>query len=400
MNAREKIRTVGAEPGEAELLQAARDLVPVLRQRAEEISRTRHVSDEIYGLLADAGLTSLLRPAKYGGRELGAELVFSISRELAKGDGSVAWVYSVLASHDHFIGFYPEEIQDEYWASAKPRSASSYMPVGKAVPAQGGFRLSGRWGFSSGIENSGWVVVGAIVGMLPGAGPDLRFFLLPESDYAIDDDWHVLGLRGTGSKSVVIDDVFVPDARILGNEDIKNGTTPGASVHANPLYRTSAWPLFGFSILAPAVGLVQGAYDITLEQIRARAAKPDPQFEARKNAGFIKLAEVSAQIDAAALLYDRGLAETAQRINTGQPLPVELKARNRRDQTYGASLLRQAMATLMSMAGGSGMYEHNPIQRAFRDLQALSAHPGGNWEVAAIGYGAVLTGGHVLEPIF
>lgn len=384
------------------LLDAACGLVPTLRERGQKISETRHVPEEVMDLLSKAGLMQLLRPAKYGGAEVSPDVVFHIARELAKGDGSTAWVYAVTNSHDHFIGFFPKEVQDAYWSSETPLSASSYMPVGKAATAQGGFRLTGKWSFSSGIENSGWVVVGAIVGMLPGErpAPDLRFFLLPRSDYTVHDDWHVMGLRGTGSKTVVIEDVFVPDARILSNEDIKHGTTPGTKVHADPIYHASAWPLFGFCILAPAAGLVQGSYDIVLEQVRARAAKPDPGFEARKAAVFMKLAEVSAQIDAATLLFDRGMAETVRLMTSGQPLPVELKARNRRDQTFGTAMLRQAMATLLSMVGGSGMHENNHVQRAFRDLQALSAHPGGNWEVASIGYGSVLTGGQVLEPLF
>lgn len=384
------------------LVAAARGLIPTLRSRGEEISRTRRVPDDVFKLLADAGLMQLMRPAMYGGPEIGPDVLFQITRELAKGDGSTAWAYAVTNSHDHFVGFYPKQVQDAYWASAKPLSASSYMPVGKAAPTPGGFRLTGKWGFSSGIENSGWVVVGAIVGMLPGErpAPDLRFFLLPATDYKVHDDWHVMGLCGTGSKTVVIDDVFVPDERILSNEDVKNGNTPGAKVHAHPLYHASAWPLFGFCIIAPAVGLAQGAYDIVLEQVKARAAKPDPLFEARKAAGFMKLAEVSAQIDAAAMLYDRGLNDTVHLMSTGQLLTKELKARNRRDQTFGTGLLRQAMATLMSMSGGSALYENNHIQRAFRDLQALSAHPGGNWETTAIGYGSILCGGESLEPLF
>lgn len=384
------------------LLAAARGLIPTLRSRGQEISANRRVPDDVIGLLRDAGLMQLLRPAKYGGPEYSPDLIFHITRELAKGDGSTAWVYAVTNSHDHFIGFYPQEVQDAYWASANPLSASSYMPTGKAVPAEGGFRLSGKWSFSSGIENSGWVVVGAIVGMLPGErpAPDLRFFLLPQSDYKVHDDWHVMGLCGTGSKTVVIDDVFVPAARTLTNVDIKNGTTPGAKVHSHPLYHASAWPLFGFCITAPAIGLVQGAYDIVLEQVQARAAKPDAMFEARKTAGFMKLAEASALIDAATLLYDRGLGETSQLLMDGKPLPVELKARNRRDQTYGTSMLRQAMGILLGMTGGSGLYESNHVQRAFRDLQGVSAHPGGNWEVAAIGYGSILCGGDSLEPLF
>jgi len=387
---------------ERELVEKARQLVPTLRALGPEVAGARVVPDRVIGLLRDAGLMSLLRPHRYGGPAVGADTAFRIARELARGDGSVAWVYAVLSAHDHLIGLYPATVQDAYWASPVPRSSSSYMPTGRATPAPGGFRLDGRWSFSSGVDNAGWVVVGAIVGMLPCAppAPDLRFFLVPRSEIALDDDWHVLGLEGTGSKTLVFEQIFVPHERVLANEDIKAGTAPGATVHDDPLYRTSAWPLFGFCIVAPAVGLVQVAYDVVFEQIAARAKKSDPSFEARKASVFGKLAEVSAQVDAALLLYERGLTETSALIAAGLPLPIELKARNRRDQTYGTGLLRQAMSTLLGMSGGSGIYEHNHVQRAFRDLHALSAHPGGSWETASIDYGSVVLGGQPLEPLF
>lgn len=393
-----------ADPQQHELVERARALAPKLRTLGEEISRARRVPDSVIALLYEAELMSPMRPKKFGGRQLNPGILSYITRELARGDGSVAWVYSVTNTHDHFIGLYPDEVQAEYWSSKTPLSASSYAPVGKAVPAPGGFRVSGTWSFASGIENSGWVVVGAIVGMLPGdvPQPDLRFFLLPHTDYRIHDDWNVMGLAGTGSKSVVIEDVFVPDARVLKQQDISNGTTPGAAVHDDdPAYRASAWALFGPSIAAAAVGLVQGAYEVTLEGVKARAKNPDPMFEVRKTAGYAKLAEVSATIDAAALLFDRAVTDVMSRLTTGQPLSVEIKARARRDHAFSTTLLRPAMQTLLLMGGGMGIRESNHIQRAFRDLQALSVHVGVNWETTSIQYGSVaVTGGGIIEPLF
>ena len=139
--------------GEA-VVEAARKLIPVLRQQGAAISQARRIPQEIMEMLREARLTQLLRPARFGGREIGADVIFRVARELAKGDGSVAWVYSVTSTHDHLIGLFPLEVQEEYWSSSTPVSASSYMPSGKATPAQGGYTLSGKWWFCSRIENS------------------------------------------------------------------------------------------------------------------------------------------------------------------------------------------------------------------------------------------------------
>jgi 3-hydroxy-9,10-secoandrosta-1,3,5(10)-triene-9,17-dione monooxygenase len=137
------------------------------------------------------------------------------------------------------------------------------VPTGKAVPAAGGFRLSGKWSFCSGIDYCGWIVVGAVTGIIQGERPvpDLQLFMLKTADVEIIDDWQVMGLAGTGSKSISVNDLFVPKERVLRNLDVMNGETPGASLHANPLYRLSVWPLFGFSILAPTTGIRVQTFD-------------------------------------------------------------------------------------------------------------------------------------------
>ena len=343
----------------------------------------------------------LARPARYGGRDMGVDLIFRIAAVLAAGDASTAWVYSVTNSHDHLVGLYPKEVQDEYWASSRPLSASSYMPTGKAVSAPGGFRLSGRWPFCSGIDFCDWVTVGGIVGMIPGDRPipDLRFFMLKTSEITVVDDWNVMGLSGTGSKSVVLADHFVPDARALRNADVGNGTTPGATLHANPMYRVSIWPLFGFSILAPATGIARGAYEYVVGDIRekARGTAADLAFDARRLTTQIHLAKAAALIDTAELLFERALQDTFDLVRLEKPLPIELRVRNRRDQAYLAGLCREAIEILMRLSGGSGIREEGAVQRAFRDVYALCAHPGGNWDSAAASYGSVILGGSPTE---
>jgi alkylation response protein AidB-like acyl-CoA dehydrogenase len=230
--------------------------------------------------------------------------------------------------------------------------------------------------------------------------PDLQLFMLKTADLEIIDDWQVMGLAGTGSKSISVSDLFVPKERVLRNLDVMNGETPGASLHTNPLYRLSVWPLFGFSILAPATGIARGAFELVARESREKALAGDPAFEARRSTTQVHLAEAGALIDTAELLFERGLSETYRLVIENKPLPVELRVRNRRDQAYLAGLCRKAVDILMGLAGGRGIREEGAVQRAFRDLYAISAHPGGNWDAASASYGSVLLGGSPTEMFY
>ena len=386
-------------PDEQELLRRARGFAATLRSRNLEIARARRVPQNVMDELAELGLLQLARPARYGGPDVGMDTIFRAGRALATGDASVAWVYCVLNSHDHLIGLYPKSVQDEYWASEQPFCASSYIPSGTVSPAENGFKLSGKWSFCSGIDFCGWVVVGGIT-MSPGdhPTPELRLFMLEKSQITLLDDWHVMGLAGTGSKSIVVENAFVPDERALRNSDVMAGKTPGGSLHTNPLYRLSVWPLFGFSIIAPVTGIARGAFDYMVAQLRPKPDSPQVPFDARKHSIEMHLAEAGALIDAAELLYERGLQETSDRIRAEKDLPIELRVRNRRDQAYLTGMCRKALDILMSMSGGRGIREEAVVQQALRDLYAISAHPGGNWDAASASYGSVLLGGAPTEP--
>lgn len=387
-------------PDSADILRKARDLVPVLRARSNEINKARHVPREVMKLIEDAGLMQLGRPARYGGPDLGMDLVFNVARTLAEGDGSAAWVYAVGNSHDHLVGLYPEAVQDEYWLSEQPLCASSYQPQGKSVRVEGGYRLTGKWSFCSGIDHCGWIVVGSIA-MVPGADdapvPSLLLFLLKKSELELVDDWFMMGLAGTGSKSVVVDDLFVPDDRILNNADVMAGNTPGAALHGNLLYSTSIWLLFGFSILAPTTGIARGAYETMVAESREKALSGDPMFAGKKLQVQMRLAEAGVQIESCELLFKSSLAETADIVARGAPVTDELRTRNRRNQAHIARTCRQVMDILMQLAGGRGLKEDAPIQRATRDIFAISAHPGGNWDAASASFGSVMLGGKPTE---
>jgi alkylation response protein AidB-like acyl-CoA dehydrogenase len=382
-------------PTDAEqLVSRAQALVPTLRERAERIAQTRSMPEDVIRDLNDAGLRGLQRPRRFGGPEHPCDVLYRVGRELAKGDGSTAWVYLVTGATDVMIGLFPASVQEEYWTSSRPCGASSYMPTGKAVPVAGGFRLSGKWSYCSGIDQAGWVMLGGIVGMLDNPPrPDMRYFLVPDRDFTIVDDWHVMGLRGTGSKSIVVEDCFVPLERIITFDQI----VAGDPANENVTYRQSGWMIVSYCIAGPATGIAQTMFELILAEARGRSERHDPLFEARRPIIQSELAEAAALIDCSEMLYTRSLETAFAKVKTGVRLTDAERTRNRRDQAYSALLARKAGELLMAMAGGRGTSESHPVQRAFRDLYTIAVHPGANWDTPSLSYGSVLLGGRPTE---
>jgi len=385
----------------ADLIARARRMAEVVRERAEETNRLRRIPENTIQDLWDAGLWYLLRPRKYGGPEVRPSYMYDVARELGRGDGSAAWVFAIMSIHDLFMAYYPKEAQDEYF-DGRSLSASSFAPGGKGTPAKGGFRVSGKWGFCSGVDNANWMLLGVIVGMVSTAPPipDIRFMLFPKSDVQVIDDWHVLGLRGSGSKSVAVNDVFVPDHRIVSLADLSNGTSPGSHIHASPLYRVAAWSVFPFTISSGAAGVAQGAYDVFVDEMKVRETAYDHAPMSKKPGVAIRISEAGALIDAAGLLYNRSLHETMDRIYAGEDLSVEFRVRNRRDQAYSIQMARNAAELLFKAQGGKGLHDSNHVGRAFRDLEAIQAHIVGNWDMPALNFGTVVLGGQPTDLFF
>ncbi len=384
------------------LNQRAQKLAPTLRERAQATSDGRRVPAQTIGDLWDADLFNLLKPQKFGGPEVRVDVAFGVASELARGDGSAGWVWTVMGVHDLFMALFPEEAQHEYWATDRTLSASSFAPSGKIEPAPGGVKLSGKWSFCSGVDNAQWMILAAFAGMISTEPPipDIRYLLVPMSDIKVIDDWNVMGLRGTGSKSVVVDGAFVPAHRMVANDDLVNGKAPGGNIHASPLYRAPVWAVFPFCITSPAAGIARGAFDAYVEEMRARQSAFDHAPLSRKPNIQLRVAEAGALIDAAELLYRRSLTETIDIIMAGGTLSMELRLRNRRDQGYSVVMLKRAAELLLGAEGGKGLYDSGHVQRAFRDLHALAGHIVGGWDMPALNYGSVLLGGPPSDPFF
>jgi 3-hydroxy-9,10-secoandrosta-1,3,5(10)-triene-9,17-dione monooxygenase len=383
----------------AELVMRARLLVPVLRQRATETEKLRRLSDATVGDLQETELFRLFQPARYGGIEAPFRAFIDIGGTLGRGCGSTSWVFNNLVVHNWMLGYWPLRMQDEIW-QADPRAligSSFVFPAGRAEKAPGGYRLSGQWPFSSGIDASAWMMMAAPVAGSEGAAPEPRFFVLPRSDYTEIDNWHAMGLAGTGSKDVVADNVFVPEHRTLAAADGKGAAHPGSSVNPGALYKLPWYALFGFVNGATALGIAQGAVEEFTAAMRARAATATGRQLADLATMQIRVAEAATLVDGAETLMLKDCDEAMRIAEAGKLAGMEDKTRWRRDAAFAVRMSVKAIDMLFAGAGGAAIVETHPLQRALRDAHAAQGHIGLNWDANGTMFGRVALG---LDPDF
>jgi 3-hydroxy-9,10-secoandrosta-1,3,5(10)-triene-9,17-dione monooxygenase len=377
-----------------EALARARILVPRLKERARLADELRRCPDESIGELHAAGLMRVLQPRRVGGSELPWVVLIDLGSELARGCGSTAWNWANYAVHHWMLAFWSLACQEEIWGAdpAALIASSMVFPAGKAVRVAGGFRLSGRWPFSSGVDPAAWNMLGGIVKDGSEAA-EHRMFLLPRDDYAIIDNWRVLGLRGTGSKDVAAEDVFVPEHRTVSVEATKGGANhPGAAVNPAPLFRIPIFATFPYMLTGIALGIAQGAYESFIDGLRGRVARYSGKNLADMTAVQLRLAEAAACIDTARRVM-RDYCVTAQTLADRDEVPDLLaKATWRRDGAFSAGLCERAVDVLFKAGGGGALFDDHPLQRAFRDVHAATAHISMIWEPQATTFGRVALG--------
>jgi 3-hydroxy-9,10-secoandrosta-1,3,5(10)-triene-9,17-dione monooxygenase len=381
-------------PSFEELRQRAEALVPVLRERAAKTEALRRLPDETLADLHRSGLFRMLQPARVGGSELPYTALVELAAIIGRGCGSTGWVLNNLASHHWMLAYWPKAAQDEIWGPSPDTLIGSafIFPGGRARKVKDGYRLSGRWPFSSGVDPSAWnMIAGVVPDEQTGAG-EYRVFLVPASDYSVVDTWYVSGLAGTGSKDVVVTDALVPEHRTLSVEAGKGGPHPGSAVNPGALFRLPWFALFGFVIASVSLGIAKGA----IEQFVAATRSKLGTYTGRSLADFstmqVHVAEAAALADAAEAVMLRDCAEAMRFAEASKVPPMEDKVRWRRDGAYAALLCSKAVDIIFAAAGGGAIYETNPLQRAFRDIHAANGHFGVNWDANAINYGRVALG--------
>jgi 3-hydroxy-9,10-secoandrosta-1,3,5(10)-triene-9,17-dione monooxygenase len=378
-------RAGATPPSFDELRRRAEALVPVLRERSAKTEALRRLPDETIADLHRSGLFRMMQPRRWGGSELPPSAFVELGAIIGNGCGSTAWVLNNLASHHWMLAYWPPETQEEVWGP------SPETLIGSAFIFPG-YRLSGRWPFSSGVDPSGWNMIAGVAPDERTGASDYRVFLLPASDYSTVDTWYVSGLAGTGSKDVVVSDAFVPEHRTVSAEVGKGGPHPGSAVNPGPVFRLPWFALFGFVIAGPSLGIAKGALEQNVAGTRTKLGT----YTGRSLADFstlqVHVAEAGALIDAAQAVMLRDCAEAMDYAEASQVPPMEDKVRWRRDAAYGARLCGEAVDIIFTAAGGGAIYENNPLQRAWRDIHAANGHYAVNWDANGITYGRVALG--------
>ena len=375
-------------PSGEELVQRARALAPKLRERAVKAERDRNIPRESVEEYIDAGLMRTIMPKRWDGYEHDHEVAFDIAIELGRSTcGSSAWCLNYLSDHAGILAHFPDEAQHDVWSENRDACiATSAAPTGKAKVASGGYRLDGQWSWASGIRHSQWIMIGGLIFREGEHHPDMRLFLVPTSDLEVLDTWYCAGLRGSGSHTVALDDLFVPEHRSVSFSTLRDAVSPGSKINIAPIYRTPFIAVHTYALLAPALGLARGAYADFVQWTRQRYLTYTPLAVAQHVPVQIRVAEIAAQIDAADLLARRCFA-IARADYTGVTLEQRLLLR--RDFTYAMRMVRAAMDDLIKISGSSGLRDDNSVQRCWRDVHAISSHVVMNFDVAAENFGRV-----------
>lgn len=371
-----------------ETLEAIRPLLPTIAARSGVADETRMLPAETLEELVSAGVLRMLLPGRYGGAEARPSDFFAVIRTIAGVCGSTGWVASVLGVHPWHVSLFPEEAQEEvFGADPDAIVSSAYAPVGCLEPVAGGYRLSGHWSFSSGVDHASWVLLGALA-----PGPDRTpahvTVLVPRADFKVQDVWDVVGLRGTGSNDVHVEDAFVPGHRVLAHRDQAALRGPGQLVNPSPLYRLPFASVFTSAVTAPVLGAVGGCLDSWLLHMRERVRiSPSGGRFADDPFAQVAIARAASEVDAACLQMDRNLDELHTAAVAGEEISLELRVRARRDQVLGTERALHAVDLLFKTAGGNSLHRGNPIERAWRDAHAGSVHVANDVDRALAAYG-------------
>lgn len=362
-----------------QLLKQARELVPALRGRAAETAALGHLPDATIADLQAAGFFRILQPRRWGGYEMQPQDFFDVQITLAEGCMSTAWVLGVVAIHNWQMALFDDRAARDVWGDDDSvLISSSYMPVGKVTPVEGGYRLSGHWGFSSGSKHCQWAFLGAMIPGVDGAAPDYRTFLVPRSDYRIVDNWNVSGLEGTGSHDIVVNEAFVPEYRTHRALDGFHCDSPGNAVNTAPLFRLPFGQIFVRAVACSSIGALQGALDAYLGVNRDRVGLNDRQRVQLDPLAQMAAAEARAAVQDCRTRLQADLAQLQDAAEEGVSLPIEQRVALRFSAARISDACAKAMQSLFICSGAQGIFRDHPVNRAWLDVNAGRTHVANN----------------------
>lgn len=365
------------------------ELIELLAAHADASEKARQLAPESLKAMQDAGLLRALVPKRYGGHELSLRGAARLIRDCMAGCSAAGWVLMVSAGHDWMLGAFPDAVQDEIWGDGPDQvTPGALAPQGTLTPTEGGWNMTGRWSFNSGAAHGTWFILGGVD--RSGEVPRLIHTMVPRADLEFDDNWFVLGLCGTGSIDVTVENLFVPEHRTLDSRDLFAGRSKWAERHPTNVYKT---PVFSglSSILASAMlgiaenGLI-AAKALILDQKDRYTGRP----KADRPGLHMRLAQAVAELQCAEHMLDDNFDLLEMMADGGTTSP--LRAQAKFQATYSAELSRRAIDRLISSTGSRSAFDNSPLQKAFRDLTMGAKHETINFDNACQGYGRVLLG--------
>lgn len=393
-------------PARAEKARLADRIAPLLdeiRAAARDTEKAGRVPARNMELLRSVGYFDIVKPGRFGGEQGSFAELVDANIELSAACASTGWVAGLLSAHQWLLAMFDEQVQQEVWGSNPDALlCGSYAPVRMAERVAGGFRLSGDWAFASGCENAQWALCAA---MLPpraeGERPVPAFLLVPAADYTIAETWDVVGLVGTGSKSLILNEVLVPEHRILAFPDATTGRTPGGCFYKGiGLFNIPLLMGVPFCLGSAAVGAAKGALESYLDHMGTRVTRGAVAGGNNKIAEFptiqLRVAEAAASIDAAREIMLRDITRAQDLAQAREDGKAEItdddRLLARRTQSFGVSLALRAVEAMNASTGGLGLQMSNPVQRAWRDANAVGRHISMNWDAVGTMVGQQLLG--------
>jgi 3-hydroxy-9,10-secoandrosta-1,3,5(10)-triene-9,17-dione monooxygenase len=375
-----------------DVLERVRELTPLLRERATDAEKERRLPAESVKELKESGVMRLLQPKRFGGFETDPRQFYEALFSVAAACGSTGWVTGVVGVHPWQIALFPDQVQHEVWDDDPDTwVSSSYMPGGRMTPTEGGYILNGRWSFSSGCDHCQWAILGVILDRGDGGAPAMWNVLIPRRDYRIEDVWHTMGLCGTGSNDIIVDELFVPEYRTIDLVKMFSWQSPGLEVNTSPLYRLPFGTMFSNAITGSIIGMAEGVLAENLEYTKARVSKSwgkateDPYT-------VTALGRAASEVDACRQHLLRNIGEMYDVARSGDEITMEMRSRARRDQVQGTARAIAALDDIFDRSGAGTIMLSNPIQRLWRDAHAGRHHTVNSVDRSLHSYGMTVMG--------
>lgn len=380
-------------PEALELIERARAMAPRLAERARAAEDAGLVPQITIDEMQEAGFFKVLQPKRWGGYEMDPRVFYAVQRALAEGCMATAWIYGVVGVHNWQIPLFPEQAQQDVWGEDPTTlTASTYMPVGKAEPVEGGYCFSGRWSWSSGSKFCDWILLGGLLPKKDGSGAlEHCTFLLPKKDFEIVDNFDVLGLRATGSHDIQVTDAFVPTHRTHRTNDHSDEGCLGRATNPGWLYRIPFTQVFQRAVSTACIGATDGA----IQSFRARSASFVGKHGAKTAEDVnaqLAVSEAMMTTDQLKLVLERNFQRIVDCAKSGERMPVEERLMQRAQAAQVPKLCAEAVNEIMRACAAGGVFKTNPIERTFRDLHVARGHIANNTDTYARAHGAVMLG--------